>query len=175
MLSRIGVALPIALIFVMPVVANAQQRTQLAFATSQSALVAKAVVAAPAALQEPPSSPEEIMGASGFFLGIVSMMGGAAFGSGLASCDDEINAKAEDECVTDTAVKAALIAGTIAAPIGVHLAAPKRKNLLKSIAVSAGIAGAMYGVFYAIPGHPTAIAPFLTMPLQIYATVRFER
>lgn len=173
MVSRIGVALPLLLLAVVPAAASAQQRTQLAFETTQSELVAAAVAQPTAPVQEREEMrPEEIMGTSGFFLSIVSMMGGAAIASGTASCPP----RAEDrECSTRRAVVGALIAGTVAAPIGVHIAAKEPKNLAKSLGLSAVAGGALYLIFDALPGSPTAIAPFLSMPVQVFTAVRLEK
>ena len=59
------------------------------------------------------------MTTSGFFLGIVGMLAGAAIGSGVG------NAKCGDDCVSRSAAGGASIAGALMVPIGVHIAAVK--------------------------------------------------
>ena len=109
------------------------------------------------------------MTTSGFFLGIVGMLGGAAIGSGIG------NAKCGDDCVGRTAAGGASIAGALMAPIGVHIAAVKPKRLPVSLLASIVTGALTWGGINAVPGRPVALAPFVAAPLQVWIASRFER
>ncbi len=165
-----GIVLPLALLAIAPVAASAQQADATYFASEH-------VVAAPrlamAIMQDPPSEkPEDVMGRSGIFLGIVGMLGGAAIGSGISQGHCE---STDEGCTSRWAFTGALVASTIMVPLGVHIANEKPKSLLKSIAVSAVAGTVLYYGFKAIPGEPIQIAPFLAAPLQMVTSLRIER
>ena len=177
---RVGVALPLACMLCVPVVASAQQRQSL-FEDSHPAIVADEVLHARSNVlpqQDPQQGeemkPDEQMSASGFFLGIVSMLGGAAIGSamGQSSCPAKTIDK---DCMSRYGYTGALIAGSIAVPVGVHLVASHRRNLIPSVAISAAAATALYYGMRAIPGKPIALAPFIALPLQVMTAVKLER
>jgi hypothetical protein len=109
------------------------------------------------------------MTTSGFFLGIVGMLGGAAVGSGIG------NAQCGHDCVGRTAAGGAAIAGALMAPIGVHIAAVKPKRLPASLLASFATGALIWGGINAVPGRPVALAPFVSAPLQVWIASRFER
>ncbi|HUP88145.1 MAG TPA: hypothetical protein VM100_02220 [Longimicrobiales bacterium] len=120
--------------------------------------------------------PDEAMGTSGFFLGMVSVLAGATFGSQLGQ--SHCPPKAEDkDCGARYGYTGALIAGTVMVPIGVHLVNSNRKagDLLKSFGVSAALGSALYFGSRAIPGKPIAMGAFLAVPLQVFTSVKIEQ
>lgn len=174
---RIGAALPVFLLLVAPSMAFGQQNIAFAFETYTSAVVPVVAEHAvqPALIQEPTiDKPEEVMGTSGFFLGVIGMLGGAAVGGAIGSGDCPAR-EVDKGCMGRHAYTGALIAGTVLVPIGVHLANKDRRNLPLSMAVSAAMGAAMYYGMKAIPGSPIAMAPFVAAPLQVVTSVRIER
>jgi hypothetical protein len=149
-----------------PALANAQQRASVAFeAPSQAFVLAQDP-------QEP--KPDDEMSTSGFFLGIIGMLGGAAVGSQVGS--GQCPSREEDkECMGRHAYTGALIAGTFMVPIGVHIANKNRRNLPLSLAVSALTGSTLYLVMKNIPGEPIAMAPFLAAPLQVVTSMKMEK
>jgi hypothetical protein len=119
-------------------------------------------------VQEPATDPGSQMSTSGFFLGVVGMLGGAAVGSGVG------NARCGKECVGRSASVGAAIAGSLAVPIGVHIAAARPQNLVRSLAVSVAAGTAVWLGFNAIPGKPVALAPFVAAPLQVWTSMKIE-
>ena len=113
------------------------------------------------------------MGTSGFFLGIVSVLAGATIGSqiGQAHCP---NSSVDQTCVSRHAYTGAMIAGTLMVPVGVHLVNGHPKNFAKSLATSAAIGGSLYWASHAIPGKPIALGAFLSIPLQVFTSVKLE-
>jgi hypothetical protein len=169
MKRSVGVGLPILLMALNAPAASAQQ--------NQFSVFSAARVASPSELQMTTNPQEEVrpqdaMSMSGMFLGIVGMMGGAAVASGLKqdACQDS----EDDDCLIRHAFTGALIAGTVLVPIGVHIANPKKKNLLTSLAVSSVTGAAMYFALRAIPGEPVHIAPFLAAPVQMVTSIKIE-
>jgi hypothetical protein len=150
-----------------PALANAQQRASVAFeAPAQAFTIA----------QDPKQEekPDDAMSTSGFFLGIIGMLGGAAAGSQIGST--QCPSREEDkECMGRHAYTGALIAGTFMVPIGVHIANKNKRNLPLSIAVSALTGSALYLVMKNIPGEPIAMAPFLAAPLQVVTSMKVEK
>lgn len=174
---RFGAALPLALLLAAPGMAFGQQKIAFAFDSYTSAVAPAAVAGARplVILQEPNiDKPEEVMGTSGFFLGIIGMLGGAAVGGAIGSGDCPSRAVDKD-CMGRHAYTGALIAGTVLVPIGVHLANKERRNLPLSMAVSTAMGIAAYYGMRAIPGSPIAMAPFVAAPLQVVTSVRIER
>jgi hypothetical protein len=165
-----GLVLPIIMVAIAPVAASAQQAPQAFFAAEQ--------VTAPAAflsiVQDPPSQkPEDVMGTSGIFLGIIGMLGGAVLGSaiGQEGCKDSD----DENCLSQYAFTGALAAGTFFVPLGVHIANKQKKSFIKSLAVSALTGSALYFGTMAIPGKPVQIAPFLAAPVQMVTSLKIER
>ncbi len=119
-----------------------------------------------------PQVPETDLGAqmttSGFFLGIVGMLGGAAVGSGVG------NARCGKACVTRSAAGGAAIAGSLMVPLGVHIAAKPPQHLALSIATSVVAGSLVWAGFNAIPGRPVAMAPFVAAPLQVWTSMKLE-
>jgi hypothetical protein len=109
------------------------------------------------------------MTTSGFFLGIIGMLAGAAVGSGVG------NAKCGDDCVGRTAAGGASIAGALMVPIGVHIAAPQPRRFPHALVTSFAAGAVAWGGVNAIPGRPVALAPFIAAPLQVWIATRFER
>ena len=167
---RAGTVLPLFFVFCAPALAYGQQN--LAFAFDEVPVAT--MIAAPVVLQEPNiDKPEEVMGTSGFFLGIIGMLGGAAVGGSIGSGD--CPSRQEDKgCMGRHAYTGALIAGTILVPVGVHIANKNRRNLPLSMAVSTALGAVMYYGMKAIPGSPIAMAPFVAAPLQVVTSVRIE-
>jgi hypothetical protein len=118
--------------------------------------------------------PDDAMSTSGFFLGIIGMLGGAAIGSQIGQSDCPSRA-VDERCVGRHAYTGALVAGTILVPIGVHLANSERRNLPLSMAVSALAAGVFYYGLKAVPGEPIALAPFLAAPIQVVTSIKLEK
>jgi hypothetical protein len=175
----IGAAVLATGIAVLPANANAQQSAPALFAYHATALVAPEIAGSPAKrslslAQDPYDKPEEQMGTSGFFLGLVGMMAGAAIGSqiGQGSCPDRSEDK---DCVSRHAYTGALVAGTALVPVGVHIASKARGHFWLSLAASAAEATVLYYGFKAVPGSPVAMAPFLAAPLQVFTSVKIER
>ena len=167
-------------IAVLPAGADAQQNAPALFTDDVSALVAPEIAGSSSTrrsfsrAQDPYDKPEEQMGTSGFFLGLVGMMAGAAIGSqiGQGSCPDRSEDK---DCVGRHAYTGALVAGTALVPVGVHIANKSRGNFWLSLAASAAEATVLYYGFKAVPGSPVAMAPFLAAPLQVFTSVKIER
>ncbi|HSL71706.1 MAG TPA: hypothetical protein VK864_15775, partial [Longimicrobiales bacterium] len=137
-----------------------------------SALLVTAPLATPGLQQSTDQMNEEgRMTASGFFLGVIGMLAGAAVGSGIgsAACDDRSN------CVTRYASGGAAIVGALTVPVGVHVAADQPKRLPLTMLASVGVGGAIWGVINAVPGRPVPLAPFIAAPLQIWVSTRLER
>ncbi|MGQ0815731.1 MAG: hypothetical protein ACT4O1_14945 [Gemmatimonadota bacterium] len=144
-----------------PALATAQQRVSLGFETPS--------------IQEPQEQrPDEEMGTSGLFLGVIGLLGGAAIGSqiGQNECPSR---EVDKNCVSRHAATGALIAGTVAVPVGVHIANADRRNLPLSLAVSALTAAALFYGFRSLPGEPVAMAAFVAAPLQIISSVKIEK
>ena len=126
---------------------------------------------------DPPSTdqmrPDEQMGTSGFFLGMVSVLAGATIGSqiGQANCP---SSDVDRDCTSRHAYTGAMIAGTLMVPLGVRLVASHPKNFLESIGVSALIGSSLYFGSRAIPGKPIALGTFLAIPLQVYSSVKLQ-
>jgi hypothetical protein len=161
-----------------PVAARAQQSSPVLFADNSAALVAPAVASARpgsfALAQDPYDKPDEQMGTSGFFLGMVGMLAGAAIGSqiGQGSCPTR---EEDKDCVNRHAYTGALVAGTVLVPVGVHLGNKSRGNFWLSLAASAAEGTALYYGFKAVPGSPVAMAPFLAAPIQVFTSVKIEK
>lgn len=168
MRARVSTVLSMLCVLCAPALASAQQRTAAAFEAVPQAFVIQQDP------QEQEEKPEEAMSTSGFFLGIIGMLGGAAMGSqiGQNSCPSR---EEDKDCMGRHAYTGALIAGTVLVPIGVHLANKDRRNLPLSLAVSALTGSALYLVMKTIPGEPIAMAPFLAAPLQVVTSVKVER
>ena len=145
---RVGTVLPLFFVFCAPALVYGQQNLAFAFDEVPAAVS----VAAPVIFQEPNiDKPEEVMGTSGFFLGVIGMLGGAAVGGSIGAGD--CPSRQEDKgCMGRHAYTGALIAGTILVPIGVHIANKNRRNLPLSMAVSTALGVAMYYGMKAIPG-----------------------
>ena len=109
------------------------------------------------------------MTTSGFFLGVIGMLAGAAVGSGVG------NAKCGDDCVGRTAAGGASIAGALMVPVGVHIAAEKPRRFAQALATSFAAGALTWGGINAIPGRPVALAPFVAAPIQVWIATRFER
>jgi hypothetical protein len=111
------------------------------------------------------------MTTSGFFLGAIGMLAGAAVGSGVGSsvCEDR------GGCVTRYASGGAAIVGALTVPVGVHVAADHPKELPATVLASVGVGGAIWGLINLIPGRPVPLAPFIAAPLQIWLATRMER
>lgn len=167
MKAGLGIVLPLAFVLLAPSLGSAQQR-------DTTLDRPKPVVDD----GNPPSvdrmRPDEAMGTSGFFLGMVSVLAGATVGSqiGQSNCPP----KAEDkDCMARHAYTGALIAGTVMVPLGVHLVNSNRRNLVQSMAVSAALGSALYFGSRAIPGKPIAMGTFLAVPLQVFTSVKMEQ
>ena len=177
---RIRISSVLSLFFVVcaPGVVLGQQNLAYAFDSAPvSAIVATEVShASPLAVIQEPNvdKPEEVMGTSGFFLGIIGMLGGAAVGGSIGAGDCPAR-DVDKDCMGRHAYTGALIAGTVLVPIGVHLANKNRRNLPVSMAVSSALGVAMYYGMKAIPGSPIAMAPFVAAPLQVVTSVRIEQ
>lgn len=117
--------------------------------------------------QEPTS--DEIMTTSGFFLGIVGMLAGAAVGSGVGS------AQCGDSCVPRYAAGGATLAGALVIPVGVRLAGDPDGNPFLSWGASMATGAALWAGFHQIPGHPVALVPFVAAPVQAWLVSRLER
>jgi hypothetical protein len=167
---RAGIVLPLIMLTVTPVVVFAQQAPSASFAIAPS-------MATPLRLdfaQDPPSQrPDDVMSTSGIFLGIVAMLGGAVVGSAVSqnSCEETD----EEGCRSRNAFTGALIAGTLAVPLGVHIANKQPGSLWKSLGVSILAGTALYYGTKAIPGEPIQIAPFLSAPLQAFSSIKIEK
>lgn len=171
MKSKAGIVLSLIAVASAPLAASAQQAPVSMFATAQASAPQPRLEIA----QDPPSDrPEDVMSRSGMFLGIVGMLGGAVVGSAVSQngCDEDT---ADENCRSRHAFTGALIAGTAAVPLGVHIANKTPGSLLKSLAVSAVSGTALYFATKAIPGEPIQIAPFLAAPIQMVTSVRIER
>jgi hypothetical protein len=101
------------------------------------------------------------------------MLGGAVIGSAVSqnTCEESD----EEGCRGRKASTGALIAGTLAVPIGVHIANKQPGSLLKSLGVSMLAGAALYYGMKSIPGEPVQIAPFLAAPLQAFTSVKIEK
>ena len=178
MKARLG-AVALVACLAAPSLGAAQQNAATTFADNSTALVASEITRAPIGLshsqqQEPEARPEEQMSTSGFFLGIIGMLAGAAIGSqiGQGACPDR---SVDKDCMGRHAYTGALVAGTALVPIGVHIASKTRGNLLTSLAVSTAAGALFYFGFKAVPGSPIAMAPFLAAPVQVVTSVKIER
>lgn len=177
---RIRISSVLSLFFVVcaPGIVFGQQNLAYAFETPPvSAIVAtEAALVTPLSIIQEPNveKPEEVMGTSGFFLGVIGMLGGAAVGGsiGLGDCPAR---DVDKDCMGRHAYTGALIAGTALVPLGVHLANKNRRNLPMSMAVSTALGVALYYGMKAIPGSPIAMAPFVAAPLQVVTSVRIEQ
>jgi hypothetical protein len=123
--------------------------------------------------REAPRAQEELdangkMSTSGFFLGVIGMLGGAAIGSGVG------NARCGEDCVGRAASGGASIAGAFMVPIGVHMAAEKPRKLLVSLGLSTLAGTAIWFGFNSIPGRPVALAPFVAAPVQVWTAMKVE-
>lgn len=172
---RVGTVVPLVCLLGVPLSARAQERVTTPFDTASAKLPADTSLA-PQPLERPPEAmrPDDAMSTSGFFLGIVGMLGGAAVGSQIGQSDCP-SRDVDKDCVARHAYTGALVAGTVLVPIGVHLASPDRRNLPLSLAVSALAAGAFYYGLKAVPGEPVAMAPFLAAPIQVVTSIRLEK
>jgi hypothetical protein len=176
---RIGSVLPILSVLCAPVLLHAQQRGPAVLDESAAAALVAPSISQPVSVlaqqeQQQEVRPEEEMSTSGLFLGIIGMLGGAAFGSSLGQADCP-SRDVDKDCVSRHASIGALIAGTASIPLGVHLANKRRKNLPLSLAISAATGAALYYGMKAIPGEPIGMAPFVAAPLQVITSVRAER
>ena len=108
------------------------------------------------------------MTTSGFFLGIIGMLGGATIGSGVG------NARCGRRCVGRYGAAGAATIGALVVPIGVHVAADQPKNLPQALGLSALAGAALWGAFNAFPGKPVALAPFVAAPLQVWLSMKME-
>lgn len=174
---RISSTLPLLFVLFAPGLALGQHN--LAYAFDAPPVVSNAPAVTPTTafvmVQEPNvEKPEEIMGTSGFFLGVIGMLGGAAVGGAIGSGDCP-SREVDKECMGRHAYTGALIAGTVLVPLGVHLANKDRRNLPISMAVSSALGVALYYGMKAIPGSPIAMAPFVAAPLQVVTSVRLEQ
>lgn len=120
--------------------------------------------------------PDEAMGTSGFFLGMVSVLAGATVGSqiGQSHCPPKSQDK---DCGARYGYTGAIVAGTIMVPVGVHLVNSNgsASGLLQSFGVSAALGSALYFGSRAIPGKPIAMGAFLAIPLQVFTSVKIEQ
>ena len=171
----LGAVVPLACLLGAPVAARGQERTPAPFDTATLSLPADSN-RAPGRSLEPQEEmkPEDAMSTSGFFLGIVGMLGGAAIGSQIGQSDCP-SREVDDGCVGRHAYTGALVAGTVMVPIGVHLASPDRRNLPLSLAVSVLAASVFYYGLKAVPGDPVAMAPFLAAPVQVFTSIKLEK
>ena len=168
---RAGTVLPLVFVFCAPALAFGQQNYAFAFDEAPVAVT----ITPPVALQEPNiDKPEEVMGTSGFFLGVIGMLGGAAVGGSIGAGDCP-SREVDKGCMGRHAYTGALIAGTVLVPVGVHIANKNRRNLPLSMLVSAALGVGMYYGMKAIPGSPIAMAPFVAAPLQVVTSVRIEQ
>jgi hypothetical protein len=168
---RAGTVLPLLFVLCAPALALGQQNPAFAFDEAPAAVAG----ARPIVLQEPNlATPEEQMGTSGFFLGVIGMLSGAAVGGsmGAGTCRERIDDKG---CKGRYVYTGALIAGTVLTPLGVHLANQDRRNLPLSMAAAAALGVAMYYGMKAVPGSPIAMAPFAAVPLQVVTSIRIEQ
>ena len=174
----IRTVLPLLCLAFVPAVALGQQNLAFAFEPSPPAAAdvhGNSVVMSLPLVQEPNlDKPEEVMGTSGFFLGVIGMLGGAAVGGSIGSGDCP-SRDVDKGCMGRHAYTGALIAGTALVPLGVHLANKDRRNLLLSMAVSTALGVGLYYGMKAIPGSPIAMAPFVAAPLQVVTSVRIEQ
>jgi hypothetical protein len=150
----------------LPARASAQQRFAVGFETVTPTPTAPVLFEQERVEQ---MNEEGRMTTSGFFLGIVGMLAGAAVGSGVG------NAKCGDDCVGRVAAGGASIAGALMVPVGVHIAALSPKRFPLAIASSFVTGAAVWGGINAIPGRPMALAPFVAAPLQVWFASRLER
>ena len=150
-----------------PAGAGAQQRYSLQFDPSVVAAINSPFGADQEQIQE--MDEEGRMTTSGFFLGVIGMLAGAAVGSGVG------NAKCGDDCVGRTAAGGASIAGALMVPVGVHIAASKPRRFAQALATSFAAGALTWGGINAIPGRPVALAPFVAAPIQVWIATRFER
>src|SRR5688500_8950320 len=81
MRARLSTVLPMLCVLCAPALANAQQRASVAFEAPRQAFAIDQE-------QEQEQKPDDAMSTSGFFLGIIGMLGGAAAGSqiGQSQC-----------------------------------------------------------------------------------------
>lgn len=151
---------------VLPCSLNAQIRSATLLFTPPAA---PALPSAPL-LQDPVEKMDEEgrMTTSGFFLGVIGMLGGAAIGSGVG------NSRCGNDCVGRYAATGASIVGAVMVPIGVHVAADKPRNLVPAMASSFLAGAVLYGAFNAFPGRPVALAPFVAAPLQVWLSMKIE-
>lgn len=182
MIRPLGAVMAMVCVLVTAQAGRAQQKSAVAFEAGASALVAREI--AQPALRDPlheqqqehqqEVKPEDDMGTSGFFLGIIGMLAGAAVGSqiGQYSCPPEVEDK---DCMGRHAYTGALIAGTILTPLGVHIANKHPKHLPMTMGASALTGAVLYYGFKAIPGSPIAMAPFLAAPLQVFLSIKLEQ
>lgn len=176
MKCRYGVALAIACLLCNAGPGIAQKAT-LPLQSNASALIGDGMARPPHLEQEAQqqgTTVEDDMGTSGFFLGIVGMLAGAAIGSqvGQSACPSK---RVDKDCMGRHAYTGALVAGSLLTPVGVHIANKRPKNLLLSMAASALTGTALYYGFKAVPGSPIAMAPFLAAPLQVFLSVKLEQ
>jgi hypothetical protein len=136
-----------------------------------------ALLIAPAVLQpsgtgrhsiEPEDEGLDPVMASGLFLGVIGMLGGAAVaGTRGAECDRE--------CRTHTGAVGATTGAALMIPIGAHIGNRNRGNLLLSILAASAIGAAGFGAASLLPGRPVAAAVFLTAPIQVVMAAKIER
>lgn len=176
-MSRLGVVMAFICLLCSFAPCPAQQKTLLV-RRIPGTVVANAIIPPELRLlqqqQQEEVKSEDEMGTSGFFLGIIGMLAGAAVGSqiGQSACPAEA---VDKDCMGRHAYTGALIAGTVFTPLGVHLANKQPKHLPLSLALSALTGTALYFGFKAIPGSPIAMAPFLATPLQVFMSIKLER
>lgn len=169
-----------ALLFgtLVPAPARGQEKVAVAFAqvprfASEVRAVAGVapVLSVTLRFEQDPQEPtkEDLMTTSGFFLGIVGMLAGAAVGSGVG------NAHCGSSCVPRYMAGGASVGGALVIPVGVRLVNDEGKNPLVSWGASIGTGAAIWAGFHQIPGHPVALAPFVAAPVQVWLVSKLER
>lgn len=177
----LAAAIVVAAITASPAGATAQEKTVVDFSGSRApnALELRAptgwstavpLTQAEILAQDPQEqTPDERMTTSGFFLGIVGMLAGAAVGSGVG------NSHCGEDCVPRYAAGGASVVGSLLIPVGVRIANEEDKNPLLSYAASVATGAALWAGFHQVPGHPVALAPFVAAPLQVWLVSKLER
>jgi hypothetical protein len=110
--------------------------------------------------------PDPVM-ASGLFLGVIGMLGGAALGGARESACDK-------ECRAHSGAIGAIAGGALMIPIGAHIGNRGRGNLLLSMLAASAVGAAGFGAASLLPGRPVAAAVFFTAPIQVVLAAKIE-